>query len=137
MFHEYRDKDNKLKVKYDGRIRRMEISKDPNGVPCKLIPDEINRVVKEVDGVQECESIIVDDKKYLTRAVTFITLENEENIRDIKSTIIKHCQESLPIYMVPVDIIVVKNIPKLTSGKNNIVLLEDNYKNNKVKKRVR
>ena len=39
--------------------------------------------------------------------------------------------------MVPVDIIVVKNIPKLTSGKNNIVLLEDNYKNNKVKKRVR
>ena len=115
----------------------MEISKDPNGVPCKLIPDEINRVVKEVDGVQECESIIVDDKKYLTRAVTFITLENEENIRDNKSTIIKHCQESLPIYMVPVDIIVVKNIPKLTSGKNNIVLLEDNYKNNKVKKRVR
>ena len=137
LFHEYRDKDNKLKVKYDGRIRRMEISKDPNGVPCKLIPDEINRVVKEVDGVQECESIIVDDKKYLTRAVTFITLENEENIRDIKSTTIKHCQESLPIYMVPVDIIVVKNIPKLTSGKNNIVLLEDNYKNNKVKKRVR
>ncbi len=42
----------------------MEISKDPNGVPCKIIPDEINRVVKkEVDGVQECESIIIDDKK--------------------------------------------------------------------------
>lgn len=89
---EYRDKDNKLKVKYDGRIRRMEISKDPNGVPCKLIPDEINRVVKEVDGVQECETIIIDDKKYLTRAVTFITLENEENIKDIKSTTIKHAK---------------------------------------------
>ena len=113
----------------DGRIRRIDMVLDENGMPAKLIPDKIKRVVEEIDQVFRCEIISVPDKKYILKPVIFIELV-EGVIYDevIEKTIMEKCLLELPEYMQPKDIVAIDKFPLRPSMKVDWSKLEEEYK---------
>lgn len=112
----------------DGRIRRIDMVKDENGMPAKLIPDKIKRVVEMVSEVFRCEVITVPDKKSLLKPVVFIQLipgciYDEK----IEKAIYELCNAELPEYMRPKEIVVVENFPLKQSTKIDWDKLEKDY----------
>lgn len=129
------------KVIHEGRIRRMAITKDKKGLHCKLIPDKVTKEVLRAEGVYECETIIVPDKKSLTTPVSYIILnENTKEDNITKKTILEHCAKHLPSYMIPQELIFVSEFPLTPAKKVDIAALELNYSEHKLngncKKRI-
>ena len=112
----------------DGRIRRMDMVKDENGMPAKLIPDKIKKVVEAVPQVFRCEIITVPDKKYILKPVVFIELI-EGCIYDetIERAINARCVAELPTYMLPKDIVVIDKFPLKPSMKVDWDKLKEDY----------
>lgn len=112
----------------DGRIRRIDMVKDENGMPAKLIPDKIKRIVEQIPEIFRCEVISVPDKKYLLKPVLYIQLVKESEYDDLlEKTIYSNCSLQLPEYMQPKDIVVVEKFPLKPSLKVDWDKLKEDY----------
>lgn len=112
----------------DGRIRRIDMVKDENGMPAKLIPDKIKRVVEEIPQVFRCEIVTVPDKKYILKPVVFVELVHGVIYDEvIERTIYEKCSLELPEYMRPKDIIAIDKFPMKQSTKIDLEKLEEDY----------
>lgn len=126
----------------DGRIRRIELTFDSDGNPTKLIPDRPKKIISEMPEVMDCEIIIVPDDKVVNKAVACVVpIEGILPTKELKNKIITTCQENIPVYMVPSDILFFDELPKLSNQKNDLQKLEEIYINDnsqvKTKKRKR
>jgi long-chain acyl-CoA synthetase len=112
----------------DGRIRRIDMVKDETGMPAKLIPDKIKRVVEDIPQVFRCEIITTPDKKYLLKPVIFVELV-EGSIYDekLEKMIYEKCALELPEYMQPKDVIPLEKFPLKPSMKIDWAKLEEQY----------
>ena len=113
----------------DGRIRRIDMVKDENGMPAKLIPDKIKKVVEQVEQVYRCEVVNVPDKKFILKPVLFIELvQGKIYDEKIEKAILEKCKLDLPEYMQPKDIIVVDKFPLKQSTKIDWDKLKEDYR---------
>ena len=113
----------------DGRLRRIEITKDANGVPTKVFPDRAKQIISMHPVVDQCEVIKVKDKKKITRPVAYLVLRERQSLSkklagDIKAFCIKNGLESNAI---PDEYIQQKVLPKNKGMKVDIGLLEKMY----------
>lgn len=114
----------------DGRIRRIDMVKDENGMPAKLIPDKIKRVVEQVPEVFRCEVVSVPDKKYIFKPVLYVQLVNEFKYNEqLENEIYSKCALLLPKYMCPTDIVVIEKFPLRPSLKIDYEKLREDYNN--------
>lgn len=123
----------------DGRIRRIALTIDSKGNPTKIIPERTKRNILLMDEVSDCEIITVSDEKVVNKSIAFVKvksgiLETEE----LRKKIVFHCEKTIPEYMVPKDIIFIREIPLNSSKKPDLIALEQIYLNkNEEKKSLR
>lgn len=112
----------------DGRIRRIVMAKDDKGLPTKIFPDKIKRIILQSEYVEKCEIITVDDSKYIKRPVAYIVLkENVVMTSNVEKSIQRLCIESLERYTQPSEYKFVEQIPLTAGLKPNISALEKMY----------
>ena len=113
----------------DGRLRRIEISRDANGVPTKVFPDKVKQVVSLHPAVDRCEIVMVDDSKRITRPVAYVILHNgitldNDLIRNINDLCLRNNVES---YIIPTEYKQLNEIPMTPSLKVDFSKLKDMY----------
>lgn len=116
----------------DGRLRRIEISRDANGVPTKVFPDKIKQVVSKHPLIDQCEIIMVPDEKRITRPIAYVVMKDgyelDGNIQlQIREICIKNNIES---YTIPTEVISLPVMPKKSSLKNDLDKLKEMYVEN-------
>ena len=129
--------DDKGQLFIDGRIRRIELTRDENGSPAKVFPDRIKQVISKHPDIEQCEVIMVPDKKKTTVPVAFIVPknENQELTSNMIKTINSLCvSENLESYSIPVEYRLIKSIPKTASLKTDYKKLAEEYEVAHVKK---
>lgn len=113
---------------YDGRIRRIVITKDAQGFPTKIIPDKIKRIISFHPAVENVEVITLPNENRINIPVACLTLKEGYNYDEIiRQEINKFCIDNLPEYSIPVDYYIIKSIPKNSRKKNDIKKLTDDY----------
>ena len=113
----------------DGRLRRIEISRDGNGVPTKVFPDKIKQIVSIHPQIEKCEVIMVPDEKRISRPVAYLVLKDGHSIDSkLLNEINKICIENnLEKYTLPTEYISIDEIPKQASLKVDYGTLMDMY----------
>ena len=81
----------------------------------KIIPEDIEKVVKVLSGVEEAVAIGVKNEMFGHVIKLFVKKTNDSKIE--KSEIISHCIKNLERYMVPREIQFVNDFPRNTFGK--------------------
>ncbi len=101
----------------DGRIRRIALALDANGNPTKIIPERTRKAIEELAEVDMCEVITVPHKDKENVAVAFVVLKDgDSQTATMKEKVVRHCVETVPEYMVPVDVHFIPEMP-LTPAK--------------------
>ena len=118
----------------DGRLRRIEISRDANGVPTKVFPDKVKQVVSRHPMVDTCEIIMVPDDKRITRPVAYIVMKTGYELDGIVQMQINQlCVENnIESYTIPTEYIAIDEIPKTPGLKTNLDALKEMYANNNI-----
>lgn len=77
---------------------------------------EIENALLQFEGVTEAAVTVIDfDKEKELIATVLIN----ENLEILESDLKNHCKNSLPIYAIPKDILILKSFPRTSSGKIN------------------
>ena len=112
----------------DGRIRRIVMAKDDKGLPTKIFPDKIKKIILSNEFVEKCEIITVDDDKHIKKPVAFIVLRNGFELTPaIEKSIQNLCKANLENYTLPAKYNFVDNIPLKPSLKPDLESLEKQY----------
>ena len=90
------------------RLKNMYISGGEN-----VYPAEIERVLRKLDGIQECAVIGVKDEKWGEVGKGFIVTQKPMSEADIKA----FCAVNLAKFKVPKYFVFIPNLPKTDSGK--------------------
>ena len=108
-----------------GRIKRLIMIKDKDGLITKIFPDRIEQVINAHPAVAVSCVVGVPDEQCIAWPKAFIVLhENVEASQDVKDAILAHCSQSLPHYMVPRDIVFIEEMPRTDRGKIDYKQLE-------------
>ena len=124
----------------DGRIRRIALTLDSEGNPTKIIPERTKKSIYQLNEIDKCEVITVPDELIENKAIAFVVINGQLNEEELRNKILKHCQATVPEYMVPKEIIFIEEMPLNAGNKPDLKALEQLYKNstlNKPKKRKR
>lgn len=122
----------------DGRIRRIVMAKDDKGLPTKIFPDKIKKIILSSEFVEKCEIITVDDDKYIKKPIAFIVLkEGIELNLTVENEIQKLCKNNLENYTLPAEYKYLDNIPLKPSLKPDLDALEKQYVEEKGKQKVK
>ena len=112
----------------DGRIRRIVMAKDDKGLPTKIFPDKIKKIILSNEFVDKCEIITVDDDRHIKKPVAFIVLRNGIELTPIIEKSIQNlCKANLENYTLPAKYNFVDNIPLKPSLKPDLDALEKQY----------
>ena len=112
----------------DGRIRRIVMAKDDKGLPTKIFPDKIKKIILLNEYVDKCEIITVNDDKYINKPIAFIVLRNGiELTPTVEKSIQNLCKANLENYTLPSKYNFVDNIPLKPSLKPDLDALEKQY----------
>jgi len=116
----YQDEEGYFYIK--GRKKDMYISGGEN-----VYPSEIERVLREIDGVNEVAVISIPDAKWGESGAAFISLSNTQiTIEHIKA----HCLTHLAKFKNPKVIEVLEELPKNSTGKIDKKLILNTYMSN-------
>lgn len=112
----------------DGRMRRIEIAIDDNGVPTKIFPDKVKMLISENELVDKCEIITINDQKKIKKIIAFVVPKNKsQSTNDLISILDYFCHQHLDNYTCPVDYVIVDTIPLTSNNKSDIKKLEQQY----------
>ena len=112
----------------EGRIRRIALSIDSKGNPTKIIPERTKKCISTMSEVTNCEVITVPDEKVVNTAVAFVVLANGVlPTEELRRKIIAYCQDNVPEYMVPSEIIYLDELPINSNKKTDFRELERIY----------
>lgn len=79
----------------------------------KIIPQEIEKIVMEYDGVDDCALVTSKDKRNIHIPVLYIAVNSAYN----KSSFNKYLDDNLEKYKKPKNINIIEKIPRTASGK--------------------
>ena len=118
----------------DGRLRRIEITKDSNGNFTKTFPDKTKQVVSLHPSIDSCEVIMVPDPKRATRPVAFIVMKEGETFDSVvQNEISMICADKkVESYAVPTEYIEVDHLPRNSGEKVDIDKLKEIYESRKL-----
>ena len=125
----------------EGRIRRIALSIDAKGNPTKIIPERTKRCLSTMNEISKCEVITVPDDKVVNKAIAYVVLKTGVlPTESLKNNIISYCQQNVPEYMVPADVIYLEELPMNAGKKVDLKELEriysENFVNVNSKKRI-
>lgn len=103
-------------VYFDGRIKRIYITKAADGTVYKLFPERIENVISVCQDVQQVAVVVEGDKEKLNIAVAYVVLKKgntEKQLAFIRDTL----AQKLPDYSVPKTIMAIESMPLTQSGK--------------------
>ena len=117
--------DNKGILFINGRIKRILKTMGPDGMPTKMFPDRIEKVVMQQKAVDLCCVIGIPDAVRVHYPRAYVVLNSEySKSEETTRKIIAACRESLPIYMVPEEIVYCDSLPRTERGKVDYRALE-------------
>ena len=87
-----------------------------------MFPDRIEKTIYKHPAVELCCVIGVPDEERVNYPKAFVVSKDS---KDIKEEILDLCNESLPEYMVPVEIEFVSDLPRTSVGKIDYRALEN------------
>lgn len=108
-----------------GRLKRMLLTRDNNGVVSKIFPDRVEEVLMAIPGVEACCVVGVPNERRITVAMAFIQ-PDEKTVRDgrLKDRILEACRMQLPPYMMPEEVAFIEEMPRTERGKTDYRTLE-------------
>ena len=107
-----------------GRIKRIEITRGPDGMAYKLFPLHIEETVEASDIVEKCAVIICEDEERIHAPVLYVTLKEGREMPHDKEMIWDVCKQTLPVHEHPRSIHVLRSMPMTPSGKIDYRALE-------------
>ncbi len=117
-------------VHFKGRKKRIFITKGKDDVVYKLFPMAIEELFSNIDKVQLCGTIVVEDSERLNVAVSFVTMQDSLYSKELLIAELMECaREKLPEHSVPVKIVVLDEMPLTQSGKIDYRQLEKKANN--------
>lgn len=100
-----------------GRIKRIFITKDKNSVAYKLFPQRMEETIEQLEFVERCAVIVIDDEQQIHVPIVYVVLpEKEAGMEKVR----KHIEQNRPEYYAPREIIVIDKLPVNTSQKSII-----------------
>lgn len=123
----------------DGRLRRIELSKDDQGNPAKVFPDKIKQIILQHSIVEKCEVIMVPDTIKVKKPVAFLQLKEHELFDDdlskqITDICIKNHVEN---YSLPYKYIVIDEIPLTPALKPDFNAMQELYQQEVSNKKIK
>ena len=94
-------------VYFDGRIKRIYITRAADGTIYKLFPERIENVLSGCQDVQQAAVVVEEDEIKLKKGNT------EKQLAIIRETL----AQKLPDYSVPETVMVIESMPLTQSGK--------------------
>lgn len=119
----YMNKDGVLFV--SGRIKRIIMTKGKDGNVTKMFPDRMEKAVLQHPAVGLCCTIGIPDEERINFARAYVVLnpgyaQTSELLKEIRA----YCNEALPEYMIPDEIIFREDLPRTDRGKVDYRALE-------------
>ena len=119
----YMNEDGVLFV--SGRIKRIIMTKGKDGNVTKMFPDRMEKAVLKHPAVGLCCTIGIPDEERINFARAYVVLnpgysQSEELLQEIRA----YCNEALPEYMIPDEIIFREDLPRTDRGKVDYRALE-------------
>lgn len=100
-----------------GRMKRLIITKDTQGMATKIFPDRVENVIAGCEGVKENCVVEKADDERVNVLVAYVCLNDGCSFDEIKKSVMQRCKKELPEYMVPVDIVMIDDMPRTSRGK--------------------
>ena len=112
-------------VHFVGRIKRIYITQDADGIVYKLFPQRIEDTITEYPEVDMCAVVVELDAQNIATAIACVkrTAESKNN-NNFLTGLQQYCKEKLPVHLVPKQIIEMDEIPLTQSGKIDYKTLE-------------
>lgn len=104
-----------------GRLKRIYIAKDSDGMACKLSPQHLEEVVEKIEGVDRCAVVVLPDD--IKQNVSVVYVQAKKNAVNADAIICYICKE-LPEYYWPKYVEVLDAIPVNQSQKIDYKELE-------------
>ena len=136
----YLDEDGILYI--TGRMKRLILTRDANGMVTKISPYRIEQVITALPEVEDCCVVGVADEHHIAHLVAFvqpkgdapslhcqptpdiITYDDCQKQKSLKESILQTCQQHLPAYMTPHKVVFLPQLPKTERGKTDYRALE-------------
>lgn len=108
-----------------GRIKRILPTLGNDGQPTKMFPDRIERVAMQHPAVALCCVIGIPDavRTYYPRAYIVLN-DGYQADQEMTASLLAHCKEGLPDYMLPEEILYRNEFPRTSRGKVDYRALE-------------
>lgn len=108
-----------------GRIKRIIMTKGKDGNVTKMFPDRMEKAVLQHPAVGLCCTIGIPDEERINFAIAYVVLnpgyaQTPELLQEIRA----YCNETLPEYMIPDEIIFREDLPRTDRGKVDYRALE-------------
>ena len=104
-----------------GRSKRL-YSTVYKGLSYKIFPDNIEKVVMELQGIKSCAAVCASDEYRRFIPILYVVRIND----DLQETTIKeYCIDKLPEHMIPEKILFLGKIPMTAAGKVDYKALEE------------
>jgi len=109
-----------------GRIKRIVMTKGPDGSVTKIFPDRVENILLSHPDVELCCVIGVADTQRIHFPKAYIVLKNGiTGDYGMTNTLQKFCHDKLPVYMIPDEIEYVADLPRTPRGKVDYRQLEE------------
>ena len=108
-----------------GRMKKilMTIGKDKN--PTKMFPERIEKVMMQHPAVALCCVIGIPDAARMNYPRAYVILnENYQESQELTDSLLLHCQDKLPEYMIPEEILYRSEFPRTARDKVDYRALE-------------
>ena len=114
------------------------MAKDDNGLPTKIFPEKIKKIILQNKFVDKCEIITVDDLKNIKKPIAYIVLkEDVELTQEVKGSIQQLCINYLENYTQPAEYKFISNIPLTAGLKSDIKALEKQYEESQMNPKIK
>ena len=101
-----------------GRIKKILMTVGKDGNPTKIFPDRIEKVLMEHPAVALCCVIGIPDIDRMNYPRAYVILnEGYQENQKLTETLMAHCQDKLPEYMIPEEIAYRNEFPRTPRGK--------------------
>ena len=107
----------------NGRIKNMHVSISGT----KIYTPDIEEEVQRMDGVLRCAAVVCKPpgRNDVTEIILYVELKNSSSLRNgTERKIRSHCYNTLPMFLVPDKVIVLKDMPLTASGKIDYQVLQ-------------
>lgn len=96
----------------------------------RCAPQELDDAIVEMPEVNEAATFAIDDGLWGKRFVAYVSSKSH---LITKKDVMRHCKQTVEAFLMPKDVVVVKDIPKNENGKVSRVQLKAIYEGNKDK----